>query len=203
MKNVIHMLLIFHKWSHHCCGFRLYVGCATVGAFIGHYRSQGISLKQLSSWSKCGSTWLPPDGTTCDTLFRSSGREFPQTLSLTVLVCIELFKALSAVSVDSSLFTIGPNKNPMLVLGVAAPFLIHVFLLYSSELGFSGLAKSFGLVRLFLFWDYKHMFMLYFRTNPFFQVPLSLRDWTTVFKWSAPILLVEEALKAIGRRRKL
>lgn len=149
------------KWSHYWCNFRLYVGCATVGAFIGHYRSQGISLKQLSSWSKCGSAWLPPDGTTCDTLFRTSGREFPQTLSLTVLVCIELFKALSAVSVDSSLFTIGPNKNPMLVLGVAVPFLVHVFLLYSSELGFSGLSKSFGLVRSFLFWDKYQMHSLY------------------------------------------
>ena len=129
---------------------RLYVGCATVGAFIGHYRSQGISLRQLSSWGKCGSTWNPPDGTSCDSLFKGPGREFPQTLSLTVLVCIELFKALSAVSVDSSLLAISPMKNPMLVIGVAVPFLIHVFLLYSSELGFSGLAKSFGLVRVYI-----------------------------------------------------
>eukprot|EP00804_Cyclotella_cryptica_P006798 CCRYP_010940-RA/>CCRYP_010940-RA protein AED:0.06 eAED:0.06 QI:120/1/1/1/1/1/10/866/1228 len=155
----------------------LYVGFATVGAFIGHYRSQGITLQQLSSWSKCGTSWSPTDGSSCEALFQGSGRESPQTLSLTVLVCIELFKALSAVSVDNSLLTIGPNKNPMLVIGVALPFLIHLFVLYSSKLGFSGLAESFGLV------------------------PLSWKDWQTVLKWSAPILAVEEVLKAIGRNR--
>lgn len=131
----------------------LYVGLATVGAFVGHYTAQGISLRQLSKWSKCGTTWSPPDGSSCDDLFQGAGREFPQTLSLTVLVCIELFKALSAVSVDNSLFTIGPNKNPLLVAGVALPFLVHIFVLYSSQLGFPGLAKSFGLVRLCSYYE--------------------------------------------------
>ena len=31
-------------------------------------------------------------------------------------------------------------------------------------------------------------------------VPLTMDDWTTVLAFSAPILLVDEILKAIGRR---
>jgi len=155
----------------------LYVGFATVGSFVGHYLAQGVSLSQLRSWGKCNQSWSPPNGVTCESLFQGAGRELPQTLSLTVLVCMELFKALSAVSVDSSLLTVGPNQNPWLIGGVAVPFLLHVAVIYSSKLGLPGLAKSFGLA------------------------PLSKHDWETALKWSAPILLVEEVLKAIGRSR--
>jgi Ca2+-transporting ATPase len=124
----------------------LYVGFATVGSFVGHYLAQGVSLNQLMSWGKCGQSWSPSEGVTCESLFQGTGRELPQTLSLTVLVCMELFKALSAVSVDSSLLTVGVNQNPYLIIGVAVPFILHVAVVYSSKLGFPGLAKSFGLV---------------------------------------------------------
>jgi Ca2+-transporting ATPase len=154
-----------------------YVGIATVGSFVGHYMSQGVSLRQLRSWGKCNQSWSPPKGATCESLFQGAGRELPQTLSLTVLVCMELFKALSAVSVDSSLLTVGPNQNPLLIGGVILPFILHVAVIYSSKLGLPGLAKSFGLA------------------------PLSIDDWKTALKWSAPILIVEEVLKAIGRAR--
>jgi Ca2+-transporting ATPase len=153
----------------------LYVGFATVGSFVGHYLSQGVTFRQLSSWGKCNEAWNPPDGVTCESLFQGVGRERPQTLSLTVLVLMELFKALSAVSVDSSIFTVGPNQNPWLVAGVALPFALHLAVVYSAELGFPGLAKSFGLA------------------------PLSLHDWETALKWAAPILIVEEILKFFGR----
>lgn len=32
------------------------------------------------------------------------------------------------------------------------------------------------------------------------QVPLSTENWVTVLTWAAPILIVDEILKAIGRR---
>eukprot|EP00985_Skeletonema_marinoi_P031295 scaffold37542_cov146-Skeletonema_marinoi.AAC.2 len=156
----------------------LYVGFATVGSFVGHYLSQGVTLRQLSSWGKCNQVWNPPDGVTCESLFQGVGRELPQTLSLTVLVLMELLKALSAVSVNSSIFTVGPNQNPWLVAGVALPFALHLAVVYSAELGFPGLAKSFGLV------------------------PLSLHDWEIALKWAAPILIVEEILKFFGRRKR-
>jgi Ca2+-transporting ATPase len=114
---------------------------------------------------------------------------------------MEMFKALSAVSVDNSIFRVGPQDNPWLLLGVSGPFLLHLFVLYSSKLGIPALGESFGMVRIAtdvsslpVGWhvhDHSHWF------TP--QVPLSIDDWVTVLAWAAPILLVDEILKAIGR----
>lgn len=128
------------------CLTGLYVGIATIGVFAQHYLSQGIELAQLASWSQCGEFWQPANGATCSELFQGTGRALPQTLSLTTLVCMEMLKALSAVSVDSSLFRVSPLSNPWLLLGVSGPFLLHLFVLYSPLLGLSGLAESFGMV---------------------------------------------------------
>ena len=132
----------------------LYVGIATIGVFAQHYLRQGISLKQLSRWSNCGNGWMPPPATMftttknlCSSLFRDAGRELPQTLSLTTLVCMEMLKALSAVSVNDSILRVPPWRNRWLLLGVAGPFLLHLAVLYSSSLGVPGFGKAFGLVR--------------------------------------------------------
>jgi P-type Ca2+ transporter type 2C len=158
------------------CLTGLYVGLATVGVFVGHYLSQDITLGQLASWSQCGGNWSPMGGPEmCMSLFEGSGRALPQTLSLTTLVCMEMLKALSAVSVDNSLLRVGPQDNPWLILGVSVPFLLHLAVLYSSRLGVPGLGEAFGMV------------------------PLSLANWISVVSWAMPILIVEEVLKAVGR----
>mmetsp|Transcript_9845 Transcript_9845/g.29264 ORF Transcript_9845/g.29264 Transcript_9845/m.29264 type:complete len:1209 (+) Transcript_9845:304-3930(+) len=161
----------------------LYVGVATIGVFAQHYLQQGISLKQLSNWSNCGTDWTPVGGTSwptstnaCSDLFREAGRTLPQTLSLTTLVCMEMFKALSAVSMNDSLFKVAPWRNKWLLFGVAGPFLLHLSVLYSSKLGLPGFGEAFGMVS------------------------LTKEHWKTVLFWSTPILLVDEILKFIGRR---
>lgn len=160
------------------CLTGLYVGVATVGVFIGHYIEQGITLSQLTRFTKCGKTWFPSNtDLSCSNLFTGHGRMLPQTLSLTTLVCMEMLKALAAVSVDNSIFSVGPQDNPLLVLGVVVPMLLHLLVVYSSKLGLPGLGQSFGMV------------------------PLSIENWISILKWSAPILLVEEILKAVGRRK--
>ena len=142
---------IMSKWMlTRYCITGLYVGLATVGIFVDHFVSQGVTLGQLSTWSKCelwNSAAVAEGALTCDSLFGEVGRALPQTLSLTTLVCMEMFKALSAVSVDSSLITVPPTKNRWLILGVAAPFLLHLAVVYSERLGIPGLGESFGLVR--------------------------------------------------------
>lgn len=154
----------------------LYVGLATIGVFAQHYHAQGVSLAELASWSQCGQFWTPSDASlSCTDLFQGTGRMLPQTLSLTTLVCMEMLKALSAVSVDNSLLRVGPQSNPWLLLGVSAPFLLHLLVLYSSTLGIPALGESFGMV------------------------PLSMDNWVTVLSWALPILLVDEVLKAVGR----
>jgi Ca2+-transporting ATPase len=158
------------------CLTGLYVGLATIGVFVQHYLGQGITLSELRNWSQCGEFWTPSGGVAmCSELFQGSGRMLPQSLALTTLVCMEMLKALSAVSVDNSLLRVGPQSNPWLLLGVAGPFLLHLFVLYSSQLGLPGLGQSFGMV------------------------PLSMDDWKNVLTFATPILLVDEVLKFVGR----
>jgi P-type Ca2+ transporter type 2C len=139
---------IMTKWLlTRYCLTGLYVGVATIGVFANHYMSQGITVAQLRNWSQCGVFWTPSDqALSCVDLFQGSGRMLPQTLALTTLVCMEMLKALSAVSVDSSLLRIGPQENPWLLLGVSGPFMLHLFVLYSSTLGLPALGESFGMV---------------------------------------------------------
>lgn len=89
---------------------------------------------------------------------------------------MEMLKALSAVSVNDSLLRVPPWRNRWLLLGVAGPFILHLAVLYSSSLGVPGFGKAFGMI------------------------PLTKEDWKTVLLWAAPILLVDEILKFVGRR---
>ena len=139
------------------CLTGLYVGIATIGIFAQHYTDMGVSLSDLSNWSQCGESWIPTTvahqgatavSTMCSDLFQGTHRILPQTLALTTLVCMEMLKALSAVSVDNSLLQVGPQNNPWLLLGVTGPFLLHLLVLYSSNLGFPALGESFGMVRI-------------------------------------------------------
>jgi Ca2+-transporting ATPase len=160
------------------CLTGLYVGIATVGIFIQHYLNLGVSISELGSWSKCDLIWKPKIGTACSDMFSGRGRLLPQTLSLSSLVCMEMLKALSAVSVESSIFKLGPQKNPFLIIGVAIPLMLHIAVMYSGYLKLGGLGQSLGIV------------------------PLSVENWITVLKFSGPILIVEELLKFIGRSIK-
>jgi Ca2+-transporting ATPase len=155
-----------------------YVGGATVGAFIWWYLSKGVSLTQLRNWQQC-TKWtdfahsaeaphwpLNP----CEIFTSARHAAGPQSMALSVLVTIEMLKALSAVSLDSSLFTVPFWRNPYLIPGVALPFLLHLLAMYVPTIsGIMGLS------------------------------PLTQKEWLVVLQFSLPILLVEEVLKAVGR----
>ena len=53
----------------------------------------------------------------------TTGRARPQSMALSVLVTMEMLKALSAVSLDGSMFRIPPWRNPWLLLGVTVAVL--------------------------------------------------------------------------------
>jgi P-type Ca2+ transporter type 2C len=168
---------IMSRWmAIRYCLTGLYVGLATVGIFVGHYVHQGISLSQLSTWSKCGAAWVPAGGAEiCSQIFEGNGRQIPQTLSLTVLVVMEMLKALSAVSVDNSLLCVSPFSNPWLIVGVLIPSILHLIVMYSGAFGLPALSESFGIS------------------------PLTISQWAIIWSWALPILIVEEVLKGIGR----
>ncbi|TYI19333.1 hypothetical protein ES332_A07G158000v1 [Gossypium tomentosum] len=174
-----------------------YVGVATVGIFILWYTqasfmginlvSDGhtlIELSQLRNWGEC-STWsnfsVAPytvgDGhlitfsNPCD--YFTIGKVKAMTLSLSVLVAIEMFNSLNALSEDSSLLTLPPWRNPWLLVAMSVSFGLHCLVLYVP-----------------------------FLANMFGVVPLSLNEWFLVILVSIPVILIDETLKFFGRSRR-
>ncbi|XP_065635660.1 calcium-transporting ATPase 1, endoplasmic reticulum-type [Quercus suber] len=171
----------------------LYVGIATVGVFIIWYTHNSflgidlsrdghtlVSYSQLANWDQC-SSWegfsvspFTAGGLQfkfddpCD-YFRS-GKIKASTLSLSVLVAIEMFNSLNALSEDGSLLTMPPWVNPWLLLAMSISFGLHFLILYVPFL-----AQVFGIV------------------------PLSLNEWLLVLAVALPVILIDEMLKFVGR----
>lgn len=139
------------------------MGFASVTAYVWWFNERGISFQQLRQHSQI-------ETTTVSSYFSSSGLAYPQSLALSVLVCIELFKALSAVSLSQSVFTISPLQNPYLLLSVGVSLCIHIVLLQTPWL-----------------------------SNIFGLHSLSKKDWYVVLALSLPVVILEELLKWVGR----
>ncbi|KAJ9178212.1 hypothetical protein P3X46_010112 [Hevea brasiliensis] len=170
-----------------------YVGLATVGVFIIWYTHHTflfidlsgdghsiVTYSQLANWDQC-STWegfsVSPFNAgsqvftfdnPCD-YFRG-GKIKASTLSLSVLVAIEMFNSLNALSEDGSLLTMPPWVNPWLLLAMFVSFGLHFLILYVPFL-----AQVFGIV------------------------PLSLNEWLLVLAVAFPVILIDEVLKFVGR----
>ncbi|KZV23944.1 calcium-transporting ATPase 4, endoplasmic reticulum-type-like [Dorcoceras hygrometricum] len=170
-----------------------YVGLATVGIFIIWYTHSsflGINLigdghslvtyTQLANWGQCH-TWQnftvsPFTAGTLEFKFDNpcdyfhEGKVKAMTLSLSVLVAIEMFNSLNALSEDGSLVSMPPWVNPWLLLAMSVSFGLHFLILYVPFL-----ARVFGIV------------------------PLSLNEWLLVLAVALPVILIDEILKFVGR----
>lgn len=171
----------------------LYVGLATVGVFIiwyTHGSFLGIDLSgdghslvtysQLANWGQC-SSWqnftASPFTAGSETIsfnnpcdYFQAGKVKAMTLSLSVLVAIEMFNSLNALSEDGSLLSMPPWVNPWLLLAMSVSFGLHFLILYVPFL-----AQIFGIV------------------------PLSLNEWLLVLAVALPVILIDEVLKLVGR----
>lgn len=171
-----------------------YVGLATVGIFIIWYTHSsffGIDLSgdghslvtysQLANWGQCnswtnftvspytaGSQEFNFDANPCD--YFQHGKIKAMTLSLSVLVAIEMFNSLNALSEDGSLLSMPPWVNPYLLVAMSVSFGLHFLILYVPFL-----AQVFGIV------------------------PLSLNEWWLVLLVAFPVILIDEVLKFVGR----
>ncbi|KAI3782377.1 hypothetical protein L2E82_12422 [Cichorium intybus] len=172
----------------------LYVGVATVGVFVIWYTHNSflgidlsgdnhslVTFSQLRNWDQCKS-WenftVSPfkagdqvfnfDSNPCD--YFHTGKVKAMTLSLSVLVAIEMFNSLNALSEDESLLTMPPWVNPWLLLAMSISFGLHFLILYVPFL-----AQVFGIV------------------------PLSLNEWLLVLAVALPVILIDEVLKFVGR----
>jgi len=173
----------------------MYVGIATVGAFAIWYTHTSflgldlsgdghstVTFHQLRHWTECSewegftaSPWSAFGETRsfanpCD-VFGAEGKAKASTLSLSVLVCIEMMNALNALSEDGSLVSMPPWVNPYLLVAMAFSMGVHCLILYIPSF-----AKIFQIV------------------------PLSGHEWALVILLSAPVVLIDEVLKFFGRR---
>merc|ERR1712193_480810 len=94
----------------------------------------------FSKWSSPGASDLSSDPCA---YFTAKGKATASTLSLSVLVIIEMLNALNALSEDGSLLQMPPWTNPYLILACLGSVLTHFVILYIPVL-----AKTFAVTPL-------------------------------------------------------
>lgn len=163
----------------------IYVGFACVAIFAYWYMYYDwsgdghtlVSFHQLSHWSECP-TW--PDFQAANfqgmdfsdnpCRYFTDGKVTASTLSLSVLVMIEMLNALNAISEDLSLFTMPPWANPYLLIAIILSTALHFVILYVDVLA------------------------------QIFKVkPLDFYEWMLVLAFSFPVIIIDEILKVVGR----
>lgn len=165
---------LLNKWQLFRYGMTgLYVGVATLVAFTWYYLDKGVSLFDLRRWDSCHD-WAPLEGflhsadapnlplDPCG-IFSGGHLRQAQAVALSVLVAVELLKAVAAVSLEESIFRVPPWRNRFLLPGVTLPLLLHLAVLYVPAL-----SKLFGLA------------------------PLKLREWKVTLAVYVSLLLVSD-----------
>lgn len=164
----------------------LYIGLATVGIFVYWYVAYDwsgydhplVSYSELKDWSECPSwdgfkvaNFLHYDFSKkpCDYFMNGKGKA--STLSLTVLVVIEMLNALNAISENQSILTSGFFANPWLLLAIGSSVALHCVILY-----------------------------IPFFNDLFSTQPLNYQDWYLVLICSTPVILIDEVLKFFSRK---
>ncbi|TPX38290.1 hypothetical protein SmJEL517_g00074 [Synchytrium microbalum] len=147
-----------------------YVGMATVFGyawwFMFYSGGPHITFHQLTNFHKC-STLFPELG--CE-MFTNVMSKKATTMSLSILVVVEMFNAINSLSENESLLTFPLWNNIYLVLAITLSMVLHFMILY-----------------------------IPFFTNLFAIVPLNLEEWQWVLMISFPVIIVDEILKYISR----
>ncbi|KAL4868802.1 hypothetical protein BDV12DRAFT_169066 [Aspergillus spectabilis] len=148
-----------------------YVGAATVFGYVWWflYNPEGpqISFWQLSHFHKC-SAEFPELG--CE-MFSNEMSRSASTVSLSILVVIEMLNAMNSLSSSASLFTFGLWNNLMLVYAIILSMALHFAILY-----------------------------IPFLQGLFAILPLNWVEWKAVLAISAPVIAIDEVLKVVERR---
>ncbi|KAK9332218.1 hypothetical protein V1520DRAFT_373938 [Lipomyces starkeyi] len=147
-----------------------YVGCATVFGYAWWFvfNSEGpqIAFSHLSHFHSCPLSF-PEIG--CE-MFSNEMSKRASTVSLSILVVIEMFNAMNGLSSTDSLFTLPLWKNMTLVYAIMLSMILHCAIVY----------------------------IPFFRTL-FSVASLSLNEWKAVFFISFPVIVIDEILKYFER----
>ncbi len=98
-------------------------------------------------------------------------KEKATTMSLTVLVMIEMWNSLNALSENQSIFKVGIFSNIYLWIAIIFSTLVHCLIIYIASL-----------------------------RNIFGTVSLGLKEWIAILVLSLPVILIEEILKYLSRK---
>jgi len=174
-----------------------YVGVATVGVFVYWYIGYAsawdhhtlVTFDQLRHWNKCHAGTLKQASHVFDgfTVPNSGGIDIGSdpcnyfidgkvkavSMALSVLVVIEMFNALNALSEDGSLLQMPPWCNPWLLVAIALSIGVHFVIMYVPWLA-----------------------------TLFHITALDAQDWLVIVVFSAPVVLIDEVLKLVGRIRQ-
>ncbi|KAF9668462.1 hypothetical protein SADUNF_Sadunf14G0006100 [Salix dunnii] len=144
-----------------------YVGLATVAGFVWWFvysdRGPKLPYKELMNFDSCS---------TRETTYPCSifDDRHPSTVSMTVLVVVEMFNALNNLSENQSLLVIPPWSNLWLVASIVLTMLLHMLILYVHPLSIL-----------------------------FSVTPLSWAEWKAVLYLSFPVIIIDEILKFFSR----
>ncbi|EKM55663.1 uncharacterized protein PHACADRAFT_256444 [Phanerochaete carnosa HHB-10118-sp] len=145
-----------------------YVGVATVAGyawwFIYYEGGPQITFWQLTHFHQCNQLF-PSVG--CE-MFTNVMAHRATTMSLSILVTIEMFNAMNSLSENESLLRLPVWKNPFLVGAVALSMALHFAILY-----------------------------IPFFTTLFAITPLNWTEWKAVLYFSVPVILIDEVLKFV------
>ncbi|KAJ6675949.1 CALCIUM-TRANSPORTING ATPASE [Salix viminalis] len=144
-----------------------YVGLATVAGFVWWFvysdRGPKLPYKELMNFDSCS---------TRETTYPCSifDDRHPSTVSMTVLVVVEMFNALNNLSENQSLLVIPPWSNLWLVASIVLTMLLHMLILYVHPLSIL-----------------------------FSVTPLSWAEWKAILYLSFPVIVIDEILKFFSR----
>ncbi|RWR73912.1 calcium-transporting ATPase 3, endoplasmic reticulum-type isoform X1 [Cinnamomum micranthum f. kanehirae] len=147
-----------------------YVGLATIAGYIWWfvYSDSGprVPYYDLVNFDTCS---------TRETAYPCSifDDRHPSTVSMTVLVVVEMFNALNNLSENQSLLIIPPWSNLWLVASIVITMLLHILILYVEPLSVL-----------------------------FSVTPLSWADWAVVVYLSFPVIIIDEILKFFSRNSR-
>ncbi|CCO26138.1 Ca2+ transporting ATPase,sarcoplasmic/endoplasmic reticulum [Rhizoctonia solani AG-1 IB] len=146
-----------------------YVGVATVFGyawwFIFYEGGPQITFHQLTHFHQCSSLF-PEIGCA---MFTNEMAKTATTISLSILVTVEMFNAANSLSENESLLVLPVWKNPYLVAAITLSMTLHFAILY-----------------------------IPFFTTLFSITPLNWQEWKAVVFISLPVIAIDEVLKYIS-----
>ncbi len=146
-----------------------YVGAATVFGyawwFMFYKDGPQISFHQLTNFHSC-SVMFPEMG--CD-MFVNELSKRATTVSLSILVVIEMFNALNSLAENESLVSLPPWRNMYLCFAIVLSMSLHFMILYVP-----------------------------FLADLFVITPLNWDEWKAVVAISFPVILIDEAFKWVN-----